>query len=155
MILTETDRAAILEEAGGHEQKRAAVVDALRAVQRRAGWVSDEGVREVAALLDMTPEEVDEVATFYSAIYRRPVGRHVILLCDSVSCWICGASPLREHLRAVLGIGLGQTTPDGRFTFLPAACLGYCEQAPAMVVDEDVHGNLTPEKLGEILARYP
>ena len=154
-MLSDVDKAAILAEAAAHEQKRAAVVDALRAVQRRAGWVSDEGVREVAALLDLTPEEVDEVATFYSAIYRRPVGRHVILLCDSVSCWICGAGPLRGHLRAALGIDPGQTTADGRFTLLPTACLGVCEQAPAMVVDEDVHGGLTPEKLDSILARYP
>jgi NADH-quinone oxidoreductase subunit E len=154
-VLTEEDKKTILAEAAAHEQRRAAVVDALKAVQRRAGWVSDEGVREVAALLDMTPEEVDEVATFYSAIFRRPVGRHVIFLCDSVSCWITGCNPLRERLRSALGIDLGQTTPDGRFTLLPAACLGVCEQAPAMVVDEDVHGDLTPERLGPILARYP
>jgi len=154
-LLSEEDKKAILAEAAAREQKRAAIPDALKAVQRRAGWVSDEGVREVAEILDMTPEEVDEVATFYSAIFRRPVGRHVIFLCDSVSCWICGYNPLREHLRAALGINLGQTTPDGRFTLLPTACLGVCEQAPAMIVDEDVHGDLTPAKLGPILARYP
>jgi NADH-quinone oxidoreductase subunit E len=155
LVLTEEDKKAILAEAAEHEQKRSAVGEALKAVQRRSGWVSDEGLREVADLLDMTPEEVEEVATFYTAIFRRPVGRHVIFLCDSVSCWITGYPPLREHLRAVLGIDLGQTTPDGRFTLLPTACLGHCEQAPAMVVDQDVHGLLTPEKVQEVLAKYP
>jgi NADH-quinone oxidoreductase subunit E len=154
-VLSKEDTQAILTEAGAYEQKRAAVCDALKLVQRRHGWVSDEAVREVAGLLDMTPEEVDEIATFYSNIYRRSVGRHVILLCDSVSCWIMGYNSLREHLQTRLGVELGQTTPDGRFTLLPAACLGYCEQAPAMIVDEDVYGFLTPQKVDQILAKYP
>jgi NADH-quinone oxidoreductase subunit E len=154
-VLSDQDRQLILTEAGHYAQKRAAVADALKLVQKRSGWVSDEAVREVAALLDMTPEEVDEIATFYNLIYRRPVGRHVILLCDSVSCWIMGYNPLRDHLQAKLGIELGQTTADGRFTLLPAACLGVCEQAPAMIVDEDIHGFLTPQKVDEVLAEYP
>jgi NADH-quinone oxidoreductase subunit E len=155
LVLNDIDRQAILAEAQRYEQKRAAVCDALKLVQRRAGWVSDEAVREVALLLEMTPEEVDEIATFYSVIFRRPVGRHVILICDSVSCWIMGYNSLREHLQVRLGVELGQTTADGRFTLLPAACLGVCEQAPAMIVDEDVHGLLTPAKVDQVLERYP
>lgn len=154
-MLTDEDKIAIRAEAGLHGQKRAAVVDALKIVQARHGWVSDEGVLDVAAALDMTPEEVDEIATFYPLIFRRAVGRHVILICDSVSCWIMGYDPLRDRLRAALGIDLGQTTPDGRFTLLPVACLGVCEQAPALMVDDDVHGFLEPEKLEGVLARYP
>jgi NADH-quinone oxidoreductase subunit E len=153
-VLSDQDKETILTEAGAYEQKRAAVCDALKLVQKRSGWVSDEAVREVAGLLEMTPEEVDEIATFYSNIYRRAVGRHVILLCDSVSCWIMGYHGLREHLQGRLGVELGQTTADGRFTLLPAACLGFCEQAPAIIVDEDVHGFLTPQKLDEVLAKY-
>jgi NADH-quinone oxidoreductase subunit E len=154
-MLTDEDKKAIQAEAGLHEQKRAAVLDALKIVQARHGWVSDEGVRDLAAALGMSPEEVDEIATFYPLIFRRPVGRHVILICDSVSCWIMGYNPLRDRLRPALGIDLGQTTPDGRFTLLPVACLGLCEQAPAMMVDDDVHGFLEPEKLEGVLARYP
>ena len=153
-MLTTEERQAIAVETARHERKRGAVCDALKIVQKRRGWVSDEAIRELAGLLDMTPEEVDEVATFYNLIFRRPVGRHVILICDSVSCWVMGYGPLRDHLRRRLGIEMGQTTPDGRFTLLPTACLGLCEQAPAMVVDEDVHGLLTPEKIDQVLASY-
>jgi len=153
-VLTQEEIIAIEAETARHERKRGAVVEALKIVQKRHGWVCDEALREVAGLLDMTPEEVEEIATFYNLIFRRPVGRHVILICDSVSCWVMGYEPLRDHLRKRLGIELGQTTPDGRFTLLPAACLGYCEQAPAMVVDEVVHGLLTPEKIDQVLASY-
>ena len=153
-MLSHGDIAAIRVEAAAYEQKRGAILDALKIVQRRHGWVPDEAVREVAALLEMTAEEVDELATSYSLIFRRPVGRHVIQLCDSVSCWVMGYANLRDHLRARLGIDLGQTTPDGRFTLLPAGCLGFSEQAPAMLVGEDVHGHLTPEKIDHVLERY-
>ena len=152
-MLSDEERREVEAEIGLYEQKRAAAPEALKIVQRHRGWVSDAAVRDVAAALDMTPDEVDSIATFYSLIFRKPVGRHVILLCDSVSCWILGCNALREHLAARLGIGLGQTTPDGRFTLLPAACLGHCEEAPVMMVDEVVHGNLTPERIDEILSR--
>ena len=131
------------------------VPDALKIVQRRRGYVSDEAIADVAGFLGMTVEEVDSLAKFYNLIYRRPVGRHVILICDSVSCVVTGYDGLREHVRKTLGVDLGGTTADGRFTLLPAACLGHCEIAPAMIVDEDVHGNLTPERLDEVLAKYP
>ena len=154
-MLTQEERQEIEAEVAAAERKRAAASDALKLVQRHRGWVSDEAIEEVAGMLGMSPCELDSIATFYSGIHRRPVGRHVILVCDSVSCWIMGYNPIREHLTARLGIGLGETTADGRFTLLPAACLGVCEQAPAMLVDGDVHGDLTTEKVDQILARYP
>jgi NADH-quinone oxidoreductase subunit E len=113
----------------------------------------DSGLVAIAADIGGAAE-VDGLATFYSMIFRRPVGRHVILVCDSVACWVMGYDGLRERLEARLGITLGGTTADGRFTLLPAGCLGVCEHAPAMMVDEDLHLDLTPEKLDEILARY-
>ena len=134
--------------------RRAAVIEALKIVQKRQGWCSDDEIRDVADYLGMSTEAVDCVATFYTVIHRRPVGRHVILICDSISCWVTGYLNLLEHLKSRLGIDLGGTTADGRFTLLPNACLGVCEIAPAMMVDEDVHGNLTPQKIDEILARY-
>ena len=136
------------------ERPRGAASDALKIVQRHRGWVSDEALRDVAGLLGMSPCELDSIATFYCGIYRRPVGRHVILLCDSVSCWVMGYRSLLDRLADRLGIGLGETTPDGRFTLLPTACLGLCEQAPAMLIDGNAHGNLTVEKLDEVLAKY-
>ena len=153
-MLTAEERKEIAAEIAAAEQKRAAASDALKIVQRHRGWVCDEALKEVAALLDMSPSALDSIATFYNGVYRRPVGRHVILLCDSVSCWIMGYHPIRAHLTKRLGVNLGQTTADGRFTMLPVACLGVCEQAPAMLIDGDAHGDLTPEKVDAILERY-
>jgi NADH-quinone oxidoreductase subunit E len=87
-------------------------------------------------------------------IFRKPVGRHVILLCDSVSCWIMGYDRLREHFHARLGIGLGETTADGCFTLLPNVCLGACDHAPAMMIDSTHYQDLEPDTLDEILAKY-
>ena len=153
-MLTEEERSEIEAEVAVAEKKQATAPDALKVVQRHRGWVSDEALKDVAAMLDMSPARLDSVATFYCGIYRRPVGRHVILICDSVSCWIMGYNPLREQITARLGINLGQTTTDNRFTLLPTACLGVCEQAPAILIDGNVHGNLTLGKLDDILAQY-
>jgi NADH-quinone oxidoreductase subunit E len=154
-MLTQEERRMILEEGSHYPQRRACLPEALKIAQRRKGWLDEHDIRDVACLLEMTPEEVDALATFYSLIFRRPVGRHVILLCDGVSCHVTGSDLLRGHLRNRLGAGWGQTTADGRFTLLPCACLGLCEQAPAMMIDQDVHGNLAPQMVDQILAKYP
>ncbi len=138
-----------------YEQKRAVGIEALMAVQRHRGWVSDETLRDVAALLDMTPDELDNVATFYNLIFRRPVGRHVILVCDSVTCWIMGYEKLVAALGDRLRIRLGETSADGRFTLLPMACLGTCDHAPALMIDEDLYRDVDPARLEEILQHYP
>ena len=153
-MLTLEEKQEIEAELALAEKKRAVASDALKIVQRHRGWVADDALQDVAVRLDMSPSELDAIATFYCGIYRRPVGRHVILLCDSVSCWLMGYHPLRQHLETRLGIGAGQTTADGRFTLLTTACLGVCEQAPALMIDDNVHGDLTPEKVEEILRHY-
>lgn len=154
-MLTEQERHEIEEELHAvHGHQRAVVIEALKIVQRGRGWVDDDAVRDVAAVLALTPAEIDSVATFYNKIFRRPVGRHVIMICDSVSCWITGFHDILAHMRATLGIELGMTTADGRFTLVPVACLGLCEQAPAMLVDGDLYGYLTPERVDAILATY-
>ena len=134
--------------------KASASVDALNIVQRHRGWASDEAVKDVAAMLDMTADELDAVATFYSFIFRRPVGRHVILICDSISCWVMGYNPLLDILKTRLGIAFGGTTEDKRFTLLPISCLGACDRAPAMMVDEDLYCPVTPEMMTRILEKY-
>jgi NADH-quinone oxidoreductase subunit E len=154
-MLSDEEKHEIDMELREYPRKRAACIEALKIVQRRRRFVSDEALRDVAAYLDMTPDELDNVATFYSLIFRKPVGRHVILVCDSVSCWVMGYDELLRHLWGRLGIGLGDTTADERFTLLPVACLGICEHAPALMIDDDLHTDLTVEKLDEILARYP
>ena len=153
-MLTDLEQQQIAEEISHWPTRDAVVPEALKIVQRARGWVSDESVADIATELGMTADEVDSVATFYNLIFRRPVGRHVILICDSVSCWIMGYHPIREHLSARLGITLGQTTPDGRFTLLPTECLGACDHAPAMMIGEEFYGDLTPDRVDEILAGY-
>jgi NADH-quinone oxidoreductase subunit E len=153
-MLSEEEKQEIEASVRRYGQRRAACTEALATIQRQRGWVSDEGVKDVARILEMTPDEVDGLATFYSLIFRKPVGRHVVLICDSVSCWIMGYEDLYEHLRSRLGIDFGETTSDDRFTLLPVACLGACDQAPALMIDDDLHTNLDPEKIDEILAKY-
>ncbi|MBI2933774.1 MAG: NADH-quinone oxidoreductase subunit NuoE [Planctomycetes bacterium] len=150
-MLTTQERSAIEEEREHYPTARAACVEALKVVQRTRGWISDEALRDVADLLKMTLDELDGVATFYNLIYRRPVGRRVMLLCDSVSCWIMGCDGLKEHLKMRLGADLGQTSADGRFTVLPAACLGACDHAPALMLDETLYGDVTPQEVDRIL----
>ena len=152
-MLNERERERIEEEIRALESPRAAVSEALAIVQESRGWVSDEGVTDVAAALGMSAEEVEEIATFYELIYRRPVGKHVIHVCDSVCCWILGEERVLAHLKGRLGVEIGGTTADGRFTLLPIGCLGACEQAPAMMVDGEIFGDLTPEAVDGILAR--
>ncbi len=134
--------------------KASASVDALNIIQRSRGWVSDEAIRDVSALLEMTTDELDAVATFYSFIFRKPVGRHVILVCDSISCFVMGYNPLLDVLKAKLDISFGGTTEDKRFTLLPISCLGACDRAPAMMVDEDLYGPVTAEMMEGILEKY-
>jgi NADH-quinone oxidoreductase subunit E len=153
-MLSESERHEIEEELSRYPDKQAVCVDALKIVQRHRGWVSDEALKDVAALLEMSPHEVDGVATFYSLIYRRPVGRHVIHVCDSVSCWVMGCGGVCVHLKEKLGIEMGGTTQDGRFTLLPIVCLGVCDAAPSMMIGETTHGNLTAERIDEILERH-
>ena len=156
-MLTSEEKAELEHELAIVPHKSGACIEALKVVQRHRGWVSDEAVRDIAEHLEMSPDEVDSVATFYNLIFRRPVGRHVIFLCDSVSCWIVDGDSLRERIRERLGIGFGETTPDGRFTLLPIQCLGTCDRAPALMVDEDLHrdlGDLGMEALDQLLERY-
>ena len=153
-MLSNDEQAEIEEELRHYPTKQAACVEALKVVQRRHGWVSDEHLKDVAALLGMTLDELDGVATFYSLIFRKPVGRHVVLLCDSVSCWMLGSDSLRKHMEQSLGVSMGQTTQNGRVTLLPVVCLGACDHAPVMMVDEDLHRDLDKEKIDRILDRY-
>jgi NADH-quinone oxidoreductase subunit E len=97
---------------------------------------------------------VDSVATFYNLIMRRPVGKHKIFICNSVSCWLVGYREILAQLTEILNIELGQTTADNLFTLLPIPCLGTCDHAPALMIDEDLHRDLTPEKIEQILTDY-
>ncbi|NLR58509.1 NADH-quinone oxidoreductase subunit NuoE [Chitinophaga polysaccharea] len=134
--------------------KKAACIEALKIVQQQRRWISDESVADIAAMLDMSTAEVDSVATFYNLIFRRPVGRHVILLCDSISCYVMGYTKIKQALTDLLHIGYGQTTSDDRFTLLPNACLGTCDHAPALMVDNDLYRDIAIADLPQILDQY-
>jgi NADH-quinone oxidoreductase subunit E len=153
-MLSEEEKREIEAEFEHYPHKQAVSIEALKIVQRHRGWVSDESIQDVAEFLEMTPDELDGVATFYNIIFRRPVGQHVIRICDSASCWIMGYERLRETIASRLNIELGETTADDRFTLVPIQCLGVCEHAPAAMVDDDLYTVLDEEKLEAILKKY-
>lgn len=150
-MLSDEQRREVLDELEHYPTKQSACIEALKIVQKHDGWVSDDALKEVAALIGMPAAELDSVATFFNLIFRRPVGRHVILLCDSVSCWLMGCNKIRDQLKDRLGIDYGQTSEDKRFTLLPMACLGTCDRAPALMIGEELHRDLTTESLDQIL----
>jgi len=153
-MLSEEEKIEIQKEIKHYPYRSAVCIDALKIVQKHRGWISDESIKDIAQFLEMSNEDVDSIATFYSRIYRKPVGRNVILLCDGVSCMIMGYETIYDLLSKKLGISFGETTPDNRFTLLPISCLGDCDHAPSMMINTDHFNNLTFEKVAEILEKY-
>jgi NADH-quinone oxidoreductase subunit E len=150
-MLSDSERQEIEQLLRRYPTKQTASIDSLLVVQKHRGWISDEALKDVAIFLEMTPDELDGVATFYTRIFRKPVGTHVISVCDSVSCFVMGGETLMRYLENKLSIRAGQTTADGRFTLLPNVCLGHCELAPVMLVGHEVFGNLTEEMIDRIV----
>ena len=130
---------------------REAAVDVMKELQRHYGWLTDEAVEEAAAILGLSPLQVEELATFYEMIYRQPVGKKVIHLCDSISCWSVGCDRIMDHLRERLGVLPGGITDDGLFTLIPCACLGNCGEGPTMMIGDTLYGRLTTARVDEIL----
>ena len=153
-MLSKEEIELIEKEMAKFPVKSAASIEALKIVQDKNRWVSDEALADVAKILEMSVTELENVATFYNLIFRKPVGRHVILLCDSISCWVMGSESVLSYLNKKLGISYGETTEDDRFTLLPIQCLGKCDCAPAMMIGNDLHHNLTTEKIDDILQQY-
>lgn len=151
--LSSEEITAIENEVSHLPFRDAAAIDALKIVQAHRGWVSDESLAAIARLLDMSIEELDAIATFYNLIFRHPVGEKVILFCDSVSCWLMGGDNICDHIRQKLAIDYGGTTADGRYTLLPVTCLGDCDHAPAMMVGDELHHDLTPAAIDQILVQ--
>ncbi len=153
-VLSDAEVREIEEECAHLPDRQSAAIDAMMIVQRHRGWVSDDSLHAVARLLGMSAENLDSIATFYNLIYRKPVGRHVVMVCDSVSCYVMGADGLRKDVEEHLGIRLGETTEDGRFTLLPIVCLGACDRAPTMMVDEELIGDVRTPDLENIFGRF-
>jgi len=108
----------------------------------------------VSEYLDIPPDELEGVATFFNMIFRRPVGKYVIRLCDSVACWMLGCDSLKDHITNTLGIEYGETTEDNLFTLIPVQCLGACDRAPMMMINRETYRDITPEKIDDIVAEY-
>lgn len=152
--LHQEDHAAILHCMEHYPDPRAASIDALKIVQKRHGWVPDEAIPILAKVLGIASADVEGVATFYNMIFRKPVGRHVIKVCDSVSCFLTGYDETIASIKQQLHIEYGQTTTDGRFTLLPISCLGNCDKGPSIMIDHDTYGHVSTAEVAAILERY-
>lgn len=152
--LSQQELAAIEAEVEHLPNRESAAIEALQIVQNHRGWVSDASLDHIARVLGMSAAELDSIATFYNLIFRQPVGRHVVMVCDSVSCFVMGCDRSRAAVSAELGIEPGETTADGRFTLLPIVCLGACDKAPVMMVDDELVGNLHDQDLASVFARF-
>jgi NADH-quinone oxidoreductase subunit E len=148
-VLTEQEIGDIENEIRHLPDRPSAAIDALKIVQSYRGWISDESLNAIAELLAMSAAELDGIATFYNLIYRKQVGERVILFCDSVSCWLMGGDAVCEKVKQRLGVDYGGTTADNKYTLLPVTCLGDCDHAPAMMVGDELHHDLTPDNLDE------
>ncbi|WP_213663637.1 NADH-quinone oxidoreductase subunit NuoE [Stutzerimonas stutzeri] len=153
--LSAAERSAIEHEMHHYEDPRAASIEALKIVQKARGWVPDGAADAIGELLGIPASDVEGVATFYSQIFRQPVGRHIIRVCDSMTCFIGGHESILEALQRQLGIAPGQTTADGRFTLIPVCCLGNCDKAPALMIDDDTFGDVRSEGAAALLEAYP
>jgi NADH-quinone oxidoreductase subunit E len=152
--LTQAEVDEIEHEMTLYPYKRAVGLEALKIVQKHQGWVSDESMLAISKYLAISVSELEGVATFFNLVYRKPVGRNVILFCNSVSCWIMGCEGMRKHIKEKLDIDYGETSSDNEFTLLPVPCLGDCDRAPVMMVGPDLHRNLTPESIDKIILDY-
>ena len=151
-FLTEKEIAEIESEISHLPNRPSAAIDALKIVQSYRGWISDESLNAIAKLLGMSAGELDGIATFYNLIYRQPVGEKVILYCDSVSCWLMDGDAVCEKIKQKLDIDYGETTADNKYTLLPVTCLGDCDHAPAMMVGDELHHDLTIDNIEEHLS---
>jgi NADH-quinone oxidoreductase subunit E len=148
------DREAILRSIEHYDDARAASIDALKIVQKRHGWVPDEAIAAIGDILGIPSADVEGVATFYNLIFRKPVGRHVIKVCDSIGCFLTGYDDLISAIKQHLNIDYGHTTADGRFTLLPICCLGNCDKGPAIMIDDDTHGPVACAQVATLLEKY-
>ncbi len=152
--LSDAERRDIERAMQAYPDPRAASIEALKVVQKHRGWVPDAAIGAIASVLGISAVDLEGVATFYSLIFRHPVGRHVIKVCDSIACHLTGYDELRDGLTAALRIRLGETTPDQRFTLLPICCLGACDRGPCLMIDDDLHGPLEPDQVAKLLEGY-
>ncbi|MFV8782207.1 NADH-quinone oxidoreductase subunit NuoE [Microbulbifer sp. SA54] len=150
--LSAEEIAEIEREATAYPTRQALGLEALRIVQAHRGWVSDGALQALADYLKTPIAELESLATYYQLIFRQPVGRAVMLLCNSASCWVMGCSRVQRHIERQLKIRPGETSADGVFTLLQTPCLGHCDKAPVMLVGTEMYQQLDTEKVDELIA---
>ena len=153
-MFTDTAIKEIEEIRAKYPNSRAALLPAISVAQREFGWLSPEAYEAVADLLGVPKATVRGVATFYAMYKQKPMGKHLIQFCTNVSCMILGAEKLVDFLKNKYGVEPGGVSPDGRFSLVIMECIGACGTAPAMLVNDDFHENLTEKNLEEILEKY-
>jgi NADH-quinone oxidoreductase subunit E len=152
-VLSETARRQIQDLMGRYPKKRSALIPSLQLAQKEAGYLSDGIIAEIARMFDLSPSEVNEVASFYTMLYQKPVGKFVIQVCTNISCMLCDAEKILEHVVKRLGIKPGETSADGKFTLVEVECLGSCGTGPVIQINEDYFEDLTTAKVDQILDR--
>ncbi len=153
VVVDEEMAAVIRADFDRYPTKRAVLLKALHLVQAKEGCVSDQAMREIAGLLDLSPAEVLDTLSFYDMYSRQKRGRHLIGVCMSLSCELCGCEKILGQLKERFGIGPGETTEDGTYTVVPMECIGTCEYAPAILVDEQEYKVENVEQLEEIITK--
>lgn len=150
-MLSDAARQKIDDLIRKYPHKRSALIPALQVAQDEAGYLSKDAIRDVARIFELHPNEVYEVASFYTMLYKKPVGKYVIQVCTNISCLLCNCEEILSHLEKRLGVSPGETTPDKKFTLVEVECIASCGTAPVAQINEDYYESLTPEKLDRIL----
>lgn len=151
-MLSETTEAAIGDLIRKYPVPRSALIPALMAVQDEIGHLPPEAISDIGRIFGMHPNEVLEVASFYTMLFKRPVGRHVLQVCTNISCLLCDSDGILRHIEKRLGIRAGETTPDGKFTLMEVECLASCGTAPVLqLTNREYHESLTVEALDRLL----
>ena len=136
-----------------YPEKRAALLPVLTLAQREFGWISQEVAEYVGELMGYPPSDILSVATFYTMLQKKPVGKYHMEICRNVTCWLMGTYPCVDEIKRQLKVDVGEITPDGKFSWNLTECLGSCGTAPAMQVGDRYFENLTPARIGEIIEK--
>ena len=150
-MLSETARQKIQALIAKYPQPRSALIPSLQVAQEEIGYLPPFAMQEIAGIFGLSSSDVSEVASFYTLLFKKPVGKYVIQVCTNISCLLRDSEEIMAHLQKRLGIRPGETTSDGKFTLIEVECLASCGTAPVVQINENYHENLTPEKLDSIL----
>ncbi|WP_428994230.1 NADH-quinone oxidoreductase subunit NuoE [Buchnera aphidicola] len=137
-----------------YKDSRAASIEALKIVQKKRRWISEQAIIAISKLLGVSIVDLEGVATFYNRIFRKPVGKNIINYCNSVVCFITGYKNIKNFIEKYLNIKSGQTSSDNNFTLLPCCCIGYCDKSPVIMINKNIYKNVNCKMIPNILELY-